>query len=127
MLQTDSLQETFDMDTRRVFVPDAAALRCILEAVDGVTPETQTMGAGPYSSKPVKVPARQANDSVPFLVLSTQRVIRHYRELLARYRLSEAERNIIHERIQREEHVLRGLSGTPADQGSVSQLYAAAA
>jgi RNase adaptor protein for sRNA GlmZ degradation len=116
------------MDTARLLLAsDAAALRWLL-ALSGVVSETQMTGAAPDSPKPVTISAsRPANESVPFLILSTQRVIQHYRRLLARHPMSEAERNIIHERIQREERVLRDLSGTHGDQVPAGQLYAVAA
>jgi hypothetical protein len=91
-------------------VTDAAALPQGFEIIGHAAPETQTIRGriGSPSAPPV---GRSANASMAFLILSTQRVIQHYRRLLA-HPISDAERDAIRERIRREERFLQRLCET---------------
>jgi hypothetical protein len=60
-----------------------------------------------------------------FLVQSTEKVIGHYRHLLANQRMSETERRIIQDRIEREERTLRLWLGANDNQESKAQPAAA--
>jgi hypothetical protein len=115
------------MRTTRPLDPDAAALRHLLEVLGDAGSETQTtnMKLAAIQPEPPRAP-HATDDSIPFLILSTQRVIQHYRRLLA-HATSEAERDAIHERIRREERVLRRLSGMHRSQTTAGQTYAEAA
>jgi hypothetical protein len=113
------------MRTTRPLDPNAAALRCLLEVLGDAGSETQTTNAKFAVQQRSRAP-HATHDSIPFLILSTQRVIQHYRRLMA-HPTSEAERDAIHERIRREERVLRRLSGMPRSQSTAGQTYAEAA
>jgi hypothetical protein len=64
-------------------------------------------------------------DTREFLVQSTEKVIGHYRHLLANQRMSETERRIIQDRIEREERTLRLWLGANDNQESKAQPAAA--
>jgi hypothetical protein len=110
------------MRTTTLVEHEVTAFRHLLEVLGDAGSRKQVTNA----KFAVEEKPRGADDSIPFLILSTQRVIRHYRRLLA-HPTSEAERNAIHECIRREERVLRRLSGMHRSQTPAGQTYGEAA
>jgi hypothetical protein len=82
-------------------------LRRVLEAVSTVVSEMQTAQSIVEQPRPMQRAA--TTDIRPFLIRSTQKVIDHYRRVLANHHTTEAEQKAIQARLAEQERLLRDL------------------
>jgi hypothetical protein len=110
---------------KEVLQKEQPALRRILEAISNGPLKVQPRLGGTDTSRSNEFGRRQSTPKTrQFLIRSTRNVINHYRRVLARDQLSEAERNGIHDRIRQEEDMLRllGVNDNQEAPGPVSKL-----
>ena len=95
------------MATASQLARSATPLRRVLEAVSTVVSEMQTTQS--IVEQPRSMQRAATTDIRPFLVRSTQKVIDHYRRVLANHDMTEAEQKVIQTRIVEQERLLREL------------------
>jgi hypothetical protein len=105
------------MTARGALQQEQPALRRLLEVIGDGALKVQPPLRGTDTSRSDEF-GQWTPGARQFLVRSTRNVISHYRRVLARDRLSEAERNRIHDRIRQEEDVLLRLLGENDNQKS---------
>jgi hypothetical protein len=112
------------MRTATPLSPDAAAPHHRVETIGAAAEKQISRRRTNSATAPQR--RRPADASMPFLIRSTQRVIQHYRRLLA-HPISDAERNALQERIRREERFLHHLCEKSEMPSAMRQTYAEAA
>jgi hypothetical protein len=95
------------MATASQLARPAIPLRRVLEAVSTVVSEMQTAQSIVEQPRPMQRAA--TTDIRPFLIRSTQKVIDHYRRVLANHHTTEAEQKAIQARLAEQERLLRDL------------------
>jgi hypothetical protein len=99
--------EVVMMATASQLARPATPLRRVLEAVGTVVSEMQTGQS--IVEQPRSMQRAATTDIRPFLIRSTQKVIDHYRSVLANHHMTEAEQKVIQARIAEQERLLRDL------------------
>jgi hypothetical protein len=99
--------EVVMMATGSQLARPASPLRRVLEAVSTVVSEMQTEQS--IVEQPRLMQRAATADIRPFLIRSTQKVIDHYRRILANHRITEAEQKLIQARLSEQERLLRDL------------------
>jgi hypothetical protein len=95
------------MPTSSQLARPATAPRRVLDAVSTVVSEMHT--AQPIVEQPRPMQRAATTDIRPFLIRNTQKVIDHYRRVLANHHMTEDEQRVIQARLAEQERLLRDL------------------